>query len=67
MAFSKVRPLALRAFLRLFHRRMKGRVAHGYVIGISGFDHASEDVLRLILPPKGDAQFIELDNLLCRF
>ena len=67
MAFSKVRPLALRAFIRLFHRRMKGWVAHGYVEGIFGFDNASEDVLRLILSPKGDAQLVEFANLLCRF
>ena len=67
MAFSKARPLTLGAFFRLFHGRMKRRVAHGYVKSIVGFDHATEDILRFSLALEGDFQLVEFTNLPCRF
>ena len=46
---------------------MKGWIAHGYMESIVGFDHASEDILRFVLSPKGDFQPVEFTNLPCRF
>ena len=66
MAFPEIPPLTLSAFVGLFERGMKRRIAHREMEDVLRRDHACEYVVGVALMPKRDIEPVARANLLRR-